>query len=108
MVSLDLAVQPQASVPQIVVAVVESIAFLVTINCQLLQQASPAGIYQLPVARLGDSEATLLGAVRIAHRLAIPPVGKVDTEFKPQDNPSLRHRFNFFKRYLGDHCGGIC
>jgi glycerol kinase len=105
------------------VAVVESIGFLTAINVELLRRAQPrtrrilvtgglarlaglcqrlADLQQLPVARLAQTEATLLGCARLASRFAVPLAQMDDTldNFQPRENRGLLGRMTQFQDWL--------
>ncbi len=107
---------PAPSQSESAVAVVESIVFLVFINCQVMQSELPvqqlivtgglsrleglcqrlADLSQLPVVQVENKEATLVGAAALSRGLRSLSAVEVKRRFSPRDNVPLRRRFDVF------------
>lgn len=105
------------------VALVESIGFLVAINIARLRAAKPsisticvtgglarldglcqrlADLLQLPVVRLTQPEATMVGCARMASAFAVPLTAAEEQRFEPGRQPDLERRFRVFGDWLSN------
>jgi glycerol kinase len=105
-----------------VVAIVESIAFMLMHNLETLKEAGQscsqcavsgglssldglcqklANLTGLPMLRLANQEATALGAARLAAN-APPADPVIEDRFDPQSDPGLTQRYNRFLEGLAD------
>jgi glycerol kinase len=103
------------------VAVLESIVFLTSVNLSLLRRAQSqtrrilvtgglarltglcqrfADLQQLPVVRLAQTEATLVGCARLASGFAVPLAEAAERVFQPQENLALQRRLRQFQEWL--------
>lgn len=107
--------------PARAVAVVESIVFLTALNLRPLLRNRPqvqrilvtgglarlaglcqrlADLQQLPVMRLAQTEATLMGCARLASGFTVPLSEGVEEVFRPRENRPLQLRLERFRDWL--------